>query len=410
LELKDYKTAIKYYEKYSRIDETKSVIYTILASLYSKLYGDLSLKDQIYYFTKAYNLKPQDRLSLHGLAFCYEKLGDNVNADFFYKKLMQNNPTVTDFYNYGTFLIRCGDFVNGHKYFTRRFEIEDNTFIYPLALTSRKKWDFKEDISDKTLLVSYEQGFGDTFMYCRFIPQIKNLAKEVIFVVQDSLLSLISNSTLISDGVRVVSDTISLDELDFDVYMSLLDIPYVLGTDVNSIPFKEGYLSVPQTKVNEYSSLYLNKNQKLKVGISYHGDKSANYNGRDIEFNRFRILFNIDNIEFYSLQSDSDDEEGIISLGSTFKDFTDTAAAIKNMDIVISTDNVILNLAGALGVKTFGLYNKYPNFRWYKLEGDDVGWYKSVVPFQVEENNCWSDVFSKIINYLCRIANVSVEK
>ena len=72
------------------------------------------------------------------------------------------------------------------------------------------------------------------------------------------------------------------------------------------------------------------------------------------------------------------------------------------MDIVISTDNVILNLAGALGVKTFGMFNKHTNFRWYKTTGSNVGWYDSVIPFQVEENNCWSDVFSSIVNELSK--------
>ena len=60
-----------YYEKYIEIDETKPVVYTILANLYSRLYGDESLKEQILYYEKAYSLKPTDRLSLHGLAFNY---------------------------------------------------------------------------------------------------------------------------------------------------------------------------------------------------------------------------------------------------------------------------------------------------------------------------------------------------
>ena len=70
------------------------------------------------------------------------------------------------------------------------------------------------------------------------------------------------------------------------------------------------------------------------------------------------------------------------------------------MDIVISSDNVILNLAGALGVKTYGLFNKNPNFRWFKLTGDNIGWYESVTPLQAEENNYWSDVFSELVEIL----------
>lgn len=400
LELKDYKTAIKYYENYIKIDETKPVIYTITASLYAKLYGDLSLKDQIHYFLKSYNLRPNDRLSIQGLAFCYEKLGDRENAKYFYQELLDKcNPTPTDFYNYGAFLINCGDFIDGHRYFTYRFSIDDKNFEYPLKFDIERKWDFKQDISDKTLLVHYEQGFGDTFMYCRFVPQLKNLAKKVIFVVQENLVELIAGSDFISDGIEVVP---SLNGIEYDVHMALLDIPHVLKTTIDTIPFKNGYLNVDEAKIHSYAQKYLSESSNLKVGIAYHGDKNANYNGRDIDFSRFKTLLNMENIDFYSLQCDFKEEENIISLGATFNDFTDTACAIKNMDIVISTDNVILNLAGALGVKTFAMFNKHTNFRWYKTTGSDVGWYGSVMPIQVEENNCWSDVFSLIMNELSK--------
>ena len=408
LELKDYKTAIKYYEKYLQIDETKPVIYTITASLYAKLYGDLSLKDQIYYFTKSYNLRSNDKLSIQGLAFCYEKLGDNVNAKYFYQELIEKcNPTPTDYYNYGAFLISCGDFLKGHKYFTYRFLIDDKNFEYPLSFDIDRKWDFKQDISDKILLVHYEQGFGDTFMYCRFVPQLKNLAKKVIFVVQENLLDLIKNSGIISDGIEVVS---SLENVDYDVHMALLDTPFALKITTDSIPYKNGYLEVDEDKIKTYAQKYLKESPNLKVGIAYHGDKNANYNGRDIDFVRFKTLLNLGNVDFYSLQCDTEEEEGIINLGKTFNDFTDTACAIKNMDIVISTDNVILNLSGALGVKTFGMFNRYTNFRWYKTSGSNVGWYDSVEPIQVEENNCWSDVFSSIVNKLSKYTALTANK
>ena len=400
LQLKDYKSAIKYYEKYTEIDQTKSVVYTILASLYAKLYGDLSLKDQVAYFTRAYHLKPKERLTLHGLAFAYDKLGDKNNANRFYLELLENNPTPTDFYNYGAFLISCGDFVNGHKYFTQRFAIDDKNLEYPLSYDLENKWDCRSDISKKTLLVHYEQGFGDTFMYCRFMPELKKLAKKVVFVVQDEVYDLLKKSKLITDGIDLVCESkFKIKKVKYDIHMALLDVPYALGVNVDEIPYCSGYLEVPDSKIKAYAKAYIPKSKKLKVGIAYSGDKSANYNSRDIDFSRIKNLLKSDDIEFYSLQVGCE-EDGINSLGNTFKDFTDTACAIKNMDIVVSTDNVILNLSGALGVQTLGLFNKFTNFRWYKLDGENVGWYNSVRPLQVEENNCWRDVFAQVNNIL----------
>lgn len=400
LKLKDYKKAIKYYEHYLKIDETKSVIYTILASLYAKAYGDLSLEDQVRYFEKAYKLKPNDRLVLHGLAFGYEKLKNLKMANKFYEKLIQNNPTETDFYNYGAFLISCGEFESGHNYFTHRFSTGDKNLEYPISYAPEKRWNLKSDISDKVLLIHYEQGFGDTFMYCRFVPMMKNLAKQVIFVVQDSLYDLIKNSKIISDGVMVVSECQS-ENLEYDLHMALLDTPFVLKISAQNLPLCEKYLEVEDDKVKVYADKYLNKSNRIKVGICLHGNKNANYKGRDLELSKMQELFNLKDVEFYLLTEDKETEiQNLIPLGETFDSFTDTACAVKNMDVVLSTDNVILNLAGSLGVKTLGLFTKYPNFRWFKLSGNDVGWYKSVRPVQIEDFDCNSALVSNLINYI----------
>ena len=405
LKLKDYKKAIKYYEHYLKIDETKSVIYTILASLYAKAYGDLSLEDQVRYFEKAYKLKPNDRLVLHGLAFGYEKLKNLKMANKFYEKLIQNNPTETDFYNYGAFLISCGEFESGHKYFTHRFSTGDKNLEYPISYAPEKRWNLKSDISDKVLLIHYEQGFGDTFMYCRFVPMMKKLAQQVIFVVQDSLYDLIKNSKIISDGVMVVSECQSKN-LEYDLHMALLDTPFVLKISAQNLPLCEKYLEVEDDKVKVYADKYLNKSNRIKVGICLHGNKNANYKGRDIELSKMQELFNLKDVEFYLLTEDKETEiQNLIPLGETFETFTDTACAVKNMDVVLSTDNVILNLAGSLGVKTLGLFTKYPNFRWFKLSGNDVGWYKSVRPVQIEDFDCNSALVSNLINYISDCKN-----
>lgn len=405
LKLKDYKKAIKYYEHYLKIDETKSVIYTILASLYAKAYGDLSLEDQVRYFEKAYKLKPNDRLVLHGLAFGYEKLKNLKMANKFYEKLIQNNPTETDFYNYGAFLISCSEFESGHNYFTHRFSTGDKNLEYPISYAPEKRWNLKSDISDKVLLIHYEQGFGDTFMYCRFVPMMKNLAKQVIFVVQDSLYDLIKNSKIISDGVMVVSECQS-ENLEYDLHMALLDTPFVLKISAQNLPLCEKYLEVEDDKVKVYADKYLNKSNRIKVGICLHGNKNANYKGRDLELSKMQELFNLKDVEFYLLTEDKETEiQNLIPLGETFETFTDTACAAKNMDVVLSTDNVILNLAGSLGVKTLGLFTKYPNFRWFKLSGDDVGWYKSVRPVQIEDFDCNSALVSNLINYISDCKN-----
>ncbi len=398
--LKDFKTAIKYYEKYVEIDKTKSVVYTILANLYLKAYGENSRSQQLFYWEKANNLKPNDRLILHGLAFCSEKLGKTDDAHKYYKMLLKNNPTATDYYNYGAFLIHCGDFVNGHKYFVYRNFIDNEVFNKTLTPQLESIQKLKGDLSGKTLLVHYEQGFGDTIMYSRYVPKLQNIAKKVIFVVQDALYDLIKNSKFFN-GVEIISDSVDINKLAYDLPIMLLDAPMLLSNPDPEVICNNAYLNVPSSDIKQYSAKNIIKDNKFKIGIAYSGDKSANYDGRDIDLRKFSFLKSYKNCQIYSLQKDETETiDGIIPLGMKFKDFTDTACAIKNMDLVISTDNVILNLAGALGVKTIGLFNKQTNYRWYITKGKNVGWYKSVYPIQAKSLDDWDSVFSELINSL----------
>ncbi len=410
LNLKDYKSAIKYYEQYLNIEETKPVIFTTLGNLYKKAYGDESLKEQIYYFERAYQLKPNDRLTLHSLAFDYEKIGDKKNANKYYSELLNNNPTDIDYYNYGGFLISCGDLYNGHKYLTHRFLIDDINLKYPQNLDIMKKWNFQDDISDKTILVHYEQGFGDTFMYCRFVPLLKNLCKKIIFVVQDEVFDLIKNSHLISNNIEIISSKSNIQNIEYDYSIALMDLPYILKTTTQNIPFSQGYLEIDNKKINEYKEKHIKASNNLRVGIAYQGNKKANYKGRDIEFSKFSKMLDLPGIDFYSFNMENENDTRIKNLSQTFTNFTPTACAIKNMDIIVSTDNVILNLSGALGVKTIGLFNKYPNFRWYKLSGENIGYYSSVTPLQVEQEDLWTPIISHSINILKEYNKTYVKK
>lgn len=390
----DLKSAIDYYEKFLSMDNTKSVVYNITADLYGKAYGYDALEKQIQYYQKAYELKPS-RLSVLGLAFCYEKLGNFEQAGKYYEILMKNNPTETDFYNYGLFLIHSGKMYEGHKYMTHRFNIDDINLKYPIK-NINKRWDLKSDIKDKTLLVHYEQGFGDTIMYCRFVPFLKDFAKKIIFVVQDELFELLENSSKISQGIEIVSDKINIETINYDYDMALLDVPYVLKTEITDIPYTEGFLDV-------YEEGYEISNKKLKIGIANTGSKDANYNIRNVDLSEFKVLKEKLDCELYYLQKEEINTDfEITNLGKTFNNFMDTARAIKNMDLIISTDNVILNLSGALGVKTIGLFNKDTNYRWFKTGGKNVCWYNSVTPLQASKQDDWKSLINEqLIPLLC---------
>ena len=110
-------------------------------------------------------------------------------------------------------------------------------------------------------------------------------------------------------------------------------------------------------------------------------------------------------VEVYSFQVDDltrqmdriPQDATLIRLGKTFHNWEDTACAMNCMDLMISTDNGVMNLAGALGIKTFGLFNRIVEWRWFKTEGEDIAWYKSIKPFQCPTSGAWDVPVAKVM-------------
>lgn len=390
--------AIEYFEKLIEVDPSNALAYNSVGHLYARLDVPDALEKQLFYFQKAYDIAPDDANFVKSLLTVYEKMHNDGKVKELYPVLMSLAHTPRHALNYGLYEFSWGNIQKGYSYFVERFDLENYPVGYPKdVLGLQTKWNYKDDISNKVLLIHYEEGFGDSIMFGRFLPLIKQYAGETVLVLQKNLIDLFKNS-LISEGIQIFENVKSA--LDYIgnrsyVHMPLMDMPYPLGVDSCFIPYCEKYLQESE-KINLQTD-------KLKVGIAYCGDLSANYNGRDIELKEFYDIACLDKVQLYSLQvgesskqlDDIPADVSIIDLGKTFNTFMDTANAISGLDLVISSDNVILNLAGALGVKTLGLFNKYPNYRWFDLSGDDVVWYKSVKPLQCTEENNWKDILHK---------------
>lgn len=399
--------AIEYFEKFIELDNTNALAYNSIGHLYADINEPDSLEKQLYYFKKAYELAPNDPNFVKSLLTVYEKLHDTEKVKEFYPKLMELAHTPRHALNYGLYEFSWGNIQKGCKFFQERFELENYPVGYPKdILTISNKWNYIDDISDKILLIHYEEGFGDSIMYGRFLPLIKQYAKEVVLVLQDKLIDLFKNSPVTSDGIKIfdnIQEALQYVGNKPYLHMPLMDLPYPLGVDSCFIPYDKKYLN--NSKIVELGT------KSYKIGIAYSGDISANYGGRDIELKEFYSLAKINGVQLYSFQvgeaakalNDVPSDINIIDLGKSFDDFLDTANALASMDLFVTTDNVLLNLAGALGVKTFGIFNKYPNYRWFDLSGNDVVWYKSVKPFQCVTENDWSEVMKRVIT------NVEVE-
>ena len=402
-DIKDNLKAIEYYEKALLSNANNYSIYNMLGHLYSTHHQDRFKEKQIEYLTKAYELAPNNRIVVKNLAYVLGKFDEVQKADEFYAKLMYLNPTHSDLHSYGAYLVKHERFAEGFKFLQHRFQKEDlKNISFPKLFNNKKKrWSLKVDITDKHLLVHFEQGFGDTIMFVRFIEELKNKCSKISLVVQNGLLSLFKASKL---GVDIYTED-EIEKLNYDYYIPMMDLPILCGTRPDTIPGAEGYLSVTKAKINAYKKKYINDNNKLKIGIAFEGTLASKETDRDIPLEFLYPLMQMPEVEVYSFQVDDltrqmdrvPAECNLIRLGKTFKNWEDTACAMNCMDLMVTTDNGVMNLAGALGIKTFGLFNTITEWRWFKTEGEDIAWYKSIKPFQCPTSKAWDVPMKQVL-------------
>lgn len=394
---RNYIEAIIYYTRYIEIDQTNPIIYNMLGFLYQKMSKYQNIDKQIEFFEKALKLKPDYVQTLRNLALAYPYIGKYEEAIKCFKKMFELGPVMDDYMAYACLQIRLKNFEEGWKYYEYRFLKEYTPTEYPKM--DKPKWEGQE-IKDKTLLVQYEQGFGDSIQFFRYLEQLKPLTGKIIFRVQNELADLFKSNT---KDIEIVGISTPVAKLNFDYHIPLMSLMLMLKANADNIPFPEGYLKADNKKTEYYKKEFFN-NDCFKIGISWSGTKFGN-RYRNVPLKYFLPLTNLKNVKVYSFQKgygyeqlqDLESDTNIIDLGKTFKDFSDTAAAIANLDLFITSDNGVFNLAGAMGKKTFVLFNKYPEWRWF-LDEKTTPWYKSVEIFKKQdENDSWGILMEKVL-------------
>ena len=316
-----------------------------------------------------------------------------------------NSLSNDDKYDYAAFCLKIGDFEGWHKYFEARFDKENGATIFPKI--NKPKWDGVQDLSNSTLLVRFEQGFGDSFLTYGYVPRLAKIAKHVIFVVQDAIYPLIKDNEYGIEVIPVSQE--NLENMQFDYYIPSMSIPIVMKMTRENISVGAGYIKADESLIQEYKEKYFNNN-KFKIGISFSGNASGD-KSRDIDIKSLApYLDTLDGVMIYSLTKDINDDiyssfkhNTVVTLGNSFDNFAQTAAAIENCDIILTTDNCILNLAGAMGKKTFALFNNPNQFRWFDLSGEDVVWFTSVKPFVNDGYNEWGTSLCKAVEEIKKL-------
>ena len=129
----------------------------------------------------------------------------------------------------------------------------------------------------------------------------------------------------------------------------------------------------------------------------------------------FAALSKLPNVTLFSLQKGKvvtqpvPDDMTLISLTEELVDFSDTAAAIAGLDLVISVDTSVAHLAGAMGKPVWVLLPVNSDWRWL-LERNDSPWYPTMRLFRQSVFGDWESVFHQVAEDLFLEMQCDLEK
>lgn len=379
-------------------------IYFLLALAYkNNIEYDKSEKS----YLKALEINPKSEKALFNLASLYLFLNKPEKAVEFFKKCLEITPDdkeVLYFISLGYF--RLKNYETGMKFFENRLcrntAITSQQVTYPHLMKKAHIWQ-GEDISNKTLYTYYEAGFGDMIMFARYLPELQKRCKKIIMKPQKALSQLFRDNFPDIDFMDVFYEE---NKIDFDYHIPFLSVPYVLQLDNKEIFMRhDKYLKAMPDKVKFFKEKFFN-NDKFKIAIKWQGNTYYETD-RVINVEAFAPLFDLPDVKIYSAQTFEGSEEfeklaskyDITNLAESFKDFSYTAGALENVDLVISSDSSLAHLAGAMGKPCIILLPYNYNWRWH-MDLGHCDWYDSVKLFRLGPKENWNELMQRVVKNL----------
>ena len=347
-------------------------------------------------YGRALALRPEYPEALNGLALVRQSRGEFAAAAQLFDRALALRPDFAQAHaNRAQLRLQHGDFAQGWPEYEWRWKLP-GVALPPLPVPP---WD-GAPLAGRTILLRAEQGLGDTIQFVRYAPLLARRGARVVVECQPALARLLRSCPGID---AVVARGAALPPVD--VQAPLLGLPGILGTTADSVPGGVPYLAVDADLAEPWRGL-IGPSDGLRIGIAWQGNPVFPQDcHRRIPLAAFAPIAGIPGVRLVSLQrgfgAGQLDRAGFpaVDLGRRLEaaggDLVDTAAAMLNLDLVITVCSALAHLAGALGRPVWVPLTVSPDFRWL-LGREDTPWYPSMRLFRQRALDRWDEVFERV--------------
>lgn len=332
-----------------------------------------------------------------GCAFYKLKQISNAIQDFD-KALLIDSDYAVALWNKSIALLLSGNFKLGLPLYEWRWKLQEQ--IKPHRKYDVPIWRGGEQVMGKTVLIHAEQGLGDTIQFCRYAALLSKMGAKVLLEVPKPLMFLMSSLDGV-DGLLEMGEEVP----PIDFHVPMMSMPLAFRTVENSIPSKERYLRVAPDKIHEWRNR-LGPQTMPRIALVWSGS-ATHKNDRSRSLPLRDLLAHLpEGLEYISLQkevrqSDEDalSQSKIRRFEEKISDFSDTAALVELVDLVICVDTSVAHLSAALGKETWILLPYVPDWRW-ALNGSRSSWYPSARLFRQNKKDEWGEVLDEVSTQL----------
>lgn len=375
----------------------------------------------------------QDRLMWHRLATAQFMLGDLESAVIAFRRSLQIEQSETTTFALSQPLLCLGHYQEGFERYDARFIAQPKLNWPQEERMPMPRWR-GEDLNGKSLLVWTEQGFGDCIQFTRLVTALSEQGASIDLMLprQHASLSTLLQNVMGIEQVSVVNDNNVALRRRYDYQSPLMSLMRWMDVSTDVVPAVVfPYICLPdQPNVSDDNPklaklldllsanvLSASANKALRVGLVWSTALFESFKQKDhMHFKQKEVkslrstdiapVLQTPNIEFYSLQvakspdvQHSLQSNSIIDVSGCITSFSDTAAVIDAMDLVISIDTAVAHLAGALNKPVINLLPYAADWRW-QTNREDTPWYPSMRLLRQTRYGDWSSVSARLTKLL----------